>query len=113
MIGSAPVDARQTYGRGLESLVVGDTAISTIDGNLLEADFGENEYDYAIFSHMAHGLSPEQNKAVFAKFRKALKPGGALVVADFVLDEKRNGHPMALLFYANMLHSTEGGQTYR
>ena len=33
MIGSAPVDAEQTYGRGLESLVVGDTAISTIDGS--------------------------------------------------------------------------------
>lgn len=32
MIGSAPVAAEQSYGRGLEGLVVGDTAISSIDG---------------------------------------------------------------------------------
>ena len=32
MIGSSPVCARQTYDRGLEGLVVGDTAIGTIDG---------------------------------------------------------------------------------
>jgi citrate synthase len=33
VIGSARVSTVQTYGRGLEGLVVGDTAISTIDGN--------------------------------------------------------------------------------
>ena len=32
MIGDAPIRPRQTYGRGLEGLVVGDTAIGTIDG---------------------------------------------------------------------------------
>jgi citrate synthase len=32
VIGSAPVCAVQRYGRGLEGLVAGDTAISTIDG---------------------------------------------------------------------------------
>ena len=33
MIGSAPVAAEQSYGRGLENLVAGDTAISSIDGD--------------------------------------------------------------------------------
>jgi citrate synthase len=32
MIGSNRIPAQQTYGRGLEGLVVGDTAISEIDG---------------------------------------------------------------------------------
>ena len=32
MIGSSPIIAEQRYGRGLEDLVVGDTAISEIDG---------------------------------------------------------------------------------
>jgi ubiquinone/menaquinone biosynthesis C-methylase UbiE len=83
-----------------------------IDGNLLELDYGDGRYDHGIFSHMAHGLSEEQNQAVLAKLRRALKLGGTLVMADFVLDDQRNGHPMALLFYANMLHSTQAGRTY-
>lgn len=82
------------------------------DGNLLEADFGEDQYDYAIYSHIAHGLSAQQNKDVLNRLRRALKPGGVLVIADFVLDDDRCGHPMALMFYSNMLHSTEGGRTY-
>ena len=32
MIGSSPIIAEQRYGRGLEDLVAGDTAISEIDG---------------------------------------------------------------------------------
>jgi citrate synthase len=32
MIGDSPVRAEQTYGRGLEGLVVGDTAIAEVDG---------------------------------------------------------------------------------
>ena len=32
MIGSSPIIAEQRYGRGLEGLVAGDTAISEIDG---------------------------------------------------------------------------------
>jgi len=82
------------------------------DGNLLEADFGEDRYDYVIYSHIAHGLSAEQNQQVLGRIRKALKPGGVVVIADFVLENDRQGHPMALLFYSNMLHATEAGQTY-
>jgi len=91
---------------------VGDR-FETRDGNLLEDDFGDSLYDFAVFSHMAHGLSENQNREALKKFRKAIKPGGTLVLADFVLDEKRQGHPMVLLFFANMLSSTAGGQTYR
>jgi citrate synthase len=32
MIGNGPVCTEQTYGRGLAGLVVGDTAISEVDG---------------------------------------------------------------------------------
>ncbi len=82
------------------------------DGNLLEADFGNAKYDYGIYSHMAHGFAADENIRVLKKFRKALKPGGTLVLADFVLDDNRTGHPMALMFYSNMLHATAAGRTY-
>ena len=51
--------------------------------------------------------------AVFRKFRRALKPGGTLLVVDFVQTDDRLGPPLALLFHLNMLVHTVGGATYR
>ncbi len=90
---------------------VGDR-FTTRDGNCLEVDFGDKQYDFGIYSHMAHGLSVAQNQNLLGKFRKALKPDGTLVIADFILDDDRRGHPMSLMFTANMLHATEAGSTY-
>ncbi len=85
----------------------------TIDGDFHTVDFGEARYNLAIYSHIAHGEPPEENVAVFRKFRRALKPGGTLVVVDFVQTDSRSGPPFALLFHVNMLLHTVGGATYR
>jgi ubiquinone/menaquinone biosynthesis C-methylase UbiE len=86
---------------------------STIDGNFHDADFGTAEYEFAIFSHIAHQETPEENVALYKKFHRALKPGGTLVVNDFVLDEQRNGHPFAMLFASQMVLVSKGGLTWR
>jgi SAM-dependent methyltransferase len=91
---------------------VGDR-FQTIDGNLHTADFGSAKYNFAIFSHIAHQESPEENRALFRKFRQALKPGGTLVINDFILSDDRTGHPFAMMFAAQMLVMTKGGFTYR
>jgi ubiquinone/menaquinone biosynthesis C-methylase UbiE len=85
----------------------------TIDGDFHTTDFGSAQYDYAIFGHIAHQESPADNLAIFAKFRKALKPGGTLVVNDFVLNDDRTGHPFAMMFATQMLAGTKSGFTYR
>jgi SAM-dependent methyltransferase len=85
----------------------------TIDGDFHTTDFGEAAYDIAIYSHIAHQESPESNRAVFRKFRKALKPGGTLLLSDFVLDDERRGHPFTLMFTANMLLHSKEGAAYR
>jgi ubiquinone/menaquinone biosynthesis C-methylase UbiE len=85
----------------------------TIDGDFHATDFGESLYDVAIYSHIAHGEPPKENIAVFRKFRRALKPGGSLIVVDFVQTDDRSGPPFALLFHLNMLVHTVGGATYR
>jgi SAM-dependent methyltransferase len=85
----------------------------TIDGDFHTTDFGEAAYDIAIYSHIAHQESPESNRAVFRKFRKALKPGGTLIISDFVLDDERRGHPFTLMFTANMLLHSKEGAAYR
>jgi ubiquinone/menaquinone biosynthesis C-methylase UbiE len=85
----------------------------TIDGDFHTADFGSAKYDFAIYAHIAHMEAPADNLATFRKFRKALKPGGTLVVNDFVLNDDRTGHPFAMLFAAQMLAVTKDGFTYR
>src|SRR4029077_17953827 len=76
-------------------------------------DFGAGKYDFAIYSHIAHQEAPADNVAIFRKFRKALKPGGALVVNDFILNDDRTGHPFAMMFGSQMLVVTKDGFTYR
>ncbi|RJO70760.1 class I SAM-dependent methyltransferase [Nocardia panacis] len=85
----------------------------TIDGDFRSTDFGAAEYDVAVYSHIAHQESPNQNIAVFGKFRRALKPTGTLVVNDFVVDDDRSGPPFPLIFNSEMLLSTKAGATWR
>jgi SAM-dependent methyltransferase len=85
----------------------------TIDGDFHTTDFGSEKYDFGIYAHIAHQETPADNLAVFRKFRKALKPGGTLVVNDFILNDDRTGHPFAMMFASQMLVVTKGGFTYR
>jgi ubiquinone/menaquinone biosynthesis C-methylase UbiE len=85
----------------------------TIDGDFHTTEFGSAKYDFAIYAHIAHMEAPTDNLATFRKFRKALKPGGTLVVNDFVLNDDRTGHPFAMLFASQMLVVTKDGFTYR
>jgi len=85
----------------------------TIDGDFHSVDFGSALYDFAIYGHIAHQESPADNVAIFRKFRKALKPGGTLVINDFVLNDDRSGHPFAMIFPAQMLLATKAGNAWR
>jgi ubiquinone/menaquinone biosynthesis C-methylase UbiE len=84
-----------------------------IDGDFHTTDFGSAKYDFAIYAHIAHQESPASNTEVFRKFRKAIKPGGTLVVNDFVLSDERTGHPFAMMFSSQMLVATKEGSAYR
>lgn len=91
---------------------VGDR-FRTIDGDFHVTDFGTAKYDYAIYSHIAHQENPSENVAIFRRLRGALKPGGTLVINDFILNDDRTGHPFAMMFAAQMLIVTKEGFTYR
>jgi len=85
----------------------------TIDGDFHTVELGTAEYDIAVYSHIAHQESPEENVAMFRKFRKALKPGGTLLISDFVVDDDRSGPPFPLIFRSEMLLRTKDGATWR
>jgi SAM-dependent methyltransferase len=91
---------------------VGDR-FTTLDGDFHTTDLGEAAYDVVVYSNIAHQESPEENVAVFRRVRRALRPGGVLVISDFVLDAGGRGHPFAGLFSTVMLLTTQRGASWR
>ncbi|RAG80343.1 SAM-dependent methyltransferase [Streptacidiphilus pinicola] len=86
---------------------------SCLDGDFHTTELEAAAYDVALYSHIAHQEGPEDNTAVFAKLRDALKPGGALIVCDYIVDDDRSGPPFSLLFASEMLLKTNHGGTWR
>ncbi|MET8170672.1 class I SAM-dependent methyltransferase [Streptomyces sp. NPDC005329] len=86
---------------------------TTIDGDFHATDFGTARYDIALYSHIAHQEGPESNVEVFTRLRQALKPGGTLVVNDYVVDDDRSGPAFPLIFASEMLLKSKQGSTWR
>ncbi|WP_226961827.1 MULTISPECIES: class I SAM-dependent methyltransferase [Streptomyces] len=84
-----------------------------VDGDLHTTDFGEAAHDVAVFSHIAHQEGPEENIAILTRLRAALRPGGTLVICDYVVDDDRGGPPFPLIFASEMLLKSKRGGTWR
>lgn len=98
--------------RLLDERGVGDR-FTTIDGDFHSTDFGTARYDVAVYSHIAHQEGPESNVEVFTRLRQALRPGGTLVVNDYVVDDDRSGPAFPLMFASEMLLKSKQGSTWR
>jgi SAM-dependent methyltransferase len=69
-------------------------------------------FDLAWLSHILHGEAPEVAAEVVRKAADGLKPGGLLLVHEFLLDDTLDGPEFPALFSLNMLLGTPGGQSY-
>ncbi|MGH8938443.1 MAG: methyltransferase family protein, partial [Actinomycetes bacterium] len=85
--------------------------LTCIDGDFHTTDFGTAVYDIAVYSHIAHQEGPEDNVAIFAKVRGALKSGGTLVINDYIVEDDRSGPPFPLIFASEMLLKSKQGGT--
>jgi SAM-dependent methyltransferase len=85
--------------------------IDFLPGDLQTDDFGRG-YDLVFVSSIVHMFSPDKNVELTAKCAQALKPGGRLVIKDFIISEDRTWPPDAALFALNMLVGTQAGDTY-
>lgn len=85
--------------------------IGTQDGDLRADEFGTG-YDLVLVSAICHMLGEEENRDLLKRCARALKPGGRVVVRDFILDETRTAPPQAALFSLNMLVGTRNGASY-
>jgi (2Fe-2S) ferredoxin/SAM-dependent methyltransferase len=85
--------------------------ITTRTGDLRSDDLGSG-YDLMFVSAICHMLSEEENMDLIKRCRQALKPGGRLVIQDFILEPDKTSPKSAALFSLNMLVGTEHGASY-
>jgi len=69
-------------------------------------------YDAAWLSHILHIDGTEACAALLRKTVASLKPGGILLVQEFILNDAKDGPLFPALFSLNMLLGTESGQSY-
>jgi SAM-dependent methyltransferase len=81
------------------------------EGNYLEDEI-EGSYDVAWLSHILHGESPEDCQLIIKKAVATLKPGGLIMIHDFILNNDLAGPFYPALFSLNMLTGTKGGRSY-
>lgn len=92
--------------RGLEG------RIRFIDGEHRSAALEMDYYDLVLASNFCRFESPKGNQALFRKAYEALKPGGKLVVNDFLPNEERTGPTFALRFSVYTLTHTPEGECW-
>lgn len=81
-------------------------------GDYHEDTLGDARFDVVWISHILHSDGPEACRALLEKALLALKPGGRVMIHDFILDDDLAGPLFPALFSLNMAVGTEEGRAY-
>ncbi|WP_240359009.1 class I SAM-dependent methyltransferase [Pyxidicoccus trucidator] len=93
--------------RNTESLKVADRA-RFWPGDLFTQDFGAGAFDVIILPQVLNVLRPEDLPGIFARVARALRPDGVLLIAEYVLNERRDGPLDHLYFGLRRFMTNEG-----
>ena len=74
--------------------------------------FASNQ-DLAILSNVMHIVGAETNIQLLKRTFESLKPGGRVIIQEFLLDETSINPQRAAIFAVNMLVSTESGRAWK
>jgi 2-polyprenyl-3-methyl-5-hydroxy-6-metoxy-1,4-benzoquinol methylase len=80
-----------------------------LPGNWSDVSVDGDHYDAAILGHILHSEGKERSAALIAYCHKALRPGGVLVIAEFMTNKEHNGPLFPLMFGLNMYLATTCG----
>jgi predicted O-methyltransferase YrrM len=80
-------------------------------GDLRVDKLGEG-YDLVFVSAICHMLDENENRDLLGRCRDALRPGGRIVVQEFILQADKTAPKSAALFALNMLVGTRAGSAY-
>jgi len=103
--GVLPITLRHIQAAGLQD------RITVRPGNLTEDALGEG-FDLVLLSAVCHMLDEAENQDLLVRVGRALRPGGRVVIRDFLLEPDRTGPREAALFALNMLVGTRSGNVY-
>lgn len=82
-----------------------------IEGDLLEVNFG-NGYDVATLGHILHSEGEKRSRQLLKKAFGALKSGGTIAIAEWLVNDDRTKPLPSLMFSVQMLVNTEKGDTF-
>jgi SAM-dependent methyltransferase len=83
----------------------------TIAGSAFEVDWGTG-YDLVLLPNFLHHFDVAGCETILARAHAALRPGGRVVIPEFVPDDDRRGPAGAVSFALVMLAGTPGGDAY-
>jgi 2-polyprenyl-3-methyl-5-hydroxy-6-metoxy-1,4-benzoquinol methylase len=89
---------------------VGDR-FNYIEGDILEANFGSG-YDVATLGHILHSEGEQRSRELLKKTFRALKSGGMIAIAEWLVNDDRTQPLPSLMFAVQMLVNTEKGDTF-
>ena len=85
--------------------------ISFIKGDFVKENI-KGEYDIIWMSHILHGEGEADCKNIIKKAVSVLKPGGIIMIHEFILKNSKTAPLFPALFSLNMLVGTENGKAY-
>ncbi len=83
-----------------------------LEGDLRKLPFGKEAFDLIILGHIIHSEGEANGQALLKKCYAALRPGGLLLIAEYIPNDDRTGPMMPVLFGLNMLLHTEQGDVF-
>jgi ubiquinone/menaquinone biosynthesis C-methylase UbiE len=86
--------------------------VQFLSGNYRKINFGDNRFDLILMSHITHDESERDNRFMFQKAARSLRPGGVLAVHDFLVDKSHTRPAFSALFSVHMLTYTLKGRVY-
>jgi len=88
-----------------------DDRFDYVEGDILEANFG-SDYDIAILGHILHSEGEGRSRQLLRKTFNALKSGGTIAIAEWLVNDDRTKPLPSLMFAVQMLINTEKGDTF-
>jgi len=85
--------------------------ISFSAGDIISDGIGSG-YDVVWISHLLHSEGPAGAATMMNKAVRSSRPGGLVLVQEFILDDDRTAPLFPALFSLNMLLGTQAGQSY-
>ena len=103
-------------GKRTAKLMKLEQRMSFVSADIVQDPFSDyllEQFDAALYFHIAHLLQPELNQATLTKVAKTLKPGGMLVYVDQVIDQTHGSQLASLMVqFMALTVTTIGGTCY-